>query len=665
MKKTLTSNFLFKIALGLFIVLLTLINYQALASEKSQNNDLNNPFLPLYPNDEDYKAFNQEIAQKIGIDLNNSCPLKIAVIDSGADVGAEALQGKIELYRNYTDDGIVKLQRAKKGFDNVIYLPNQRYKLGEAELKEARYYLGEYDLGDYPYLESEKCYAVLLIKTADTAKVYVDTDGDLDFGDEKMIGLYNETQDFVSLLTANGKLNLALSAIDENCESLQLSSDYLGHGTFIAGLIGGECNDYQGLVKDSRLLVYQIFEQDGQASQRNLAKSIMDALADGADIINLSLSLPINTEPSEELLQALESAAAKDVPVIAAAGNYGTNADSISYPARAESVLAVGALITKESYSRGRGINLLEDFIPAYSSRAADSYTNFVLAPACAISAVPQWFGEQYMFDEGSSVASAAATACAAHTLNQGADREDFLNNFAKAAKSLGYDWCRQGSGLVQAQWTAASDAQIELYQEKGYIRLENKDDESHEIYLTSDQTWLEVPYKVVVEAKSTNYLPVNEKISQKGYYTALVRTKIGEHRLNSVTLCYNVDRVEQLEENLKCQFDLKAGEIMDYYWQMEKDGELEIKVSLENLAWDDKSLPHGRIAVEICAPNGQVVQKSEAFGISFGEEKESEQIFTIDQAEEGLWRISIISSESLPLYNQLESYGWIEIKKK
>ena len=664
MKTNQTSNFFFKAALLFFIAVLTLVNYQALASEKNQNNDFNNPFYPLYPTDEDYKAFNQEIAQKVGLDLEYSCPVKIAVIDSGVDAGVESLQGKICLYRNYTADGTVKLEQAQKGYGNAVYLTNQSYNLGTMP-ENTEYYLGQYDLSDYPYLKSQQKYDILLARGENLLQVYVDTDNDLDFSDEKAIGLYNESGDYLSLKTAKGSLNLVLSAVDEANKSLQLSCDYLGHGTFIANLLSGESEDYQGLVKDSEILVYQIFEQDGQASQKNLAQSINDCLNDGADLINLSLSLPLEAEPSAELLQALQNAAAKNIPIIAAAGNNGTNADSISYPAKAENVLAVGALITKESYSRGRGINLLEDFVASYSPRAGENYTNFVLAPACAISAVPQWFGEKYMFDEGSSVAAAVATACAAQILMQGAPRENFVPNLAQAAKSLGYDWHIQGLGLVQADWLKSSGSQIELYQEKNYIRLENKDDESHEVFLFSDQDWLEVPYRVIVEAKSTNYLPIKENLSQKGYNTALVRSKIGPDRLYSTNLCYIANQAEKLEQSLKCQFDLKAGKTMDYYWQMEDGDEAEIKLGLEKLAWDDKSLPHGRIMAEVCAPNGQVVQKVDYFGISFAEKRQSEATVTITDAQEGLWRVSIISSESLPLYNQLESYGWVTIIKK
>ena len=148
MNKTWTSTFLFKIAFGVFVVLLTLINYQALASEKEQNSEFSNPFLPLYPNDSDYQAFNQEIAQRMGIDLDNSCPLKIAVIDSGIDAGADGLQGKIDIYRNYTADGAVKLQKVSKSLGAGLYLDNRRYGLPKTA-EAAKYYCGIYDSGRY------------------------------------------------------------------------------------------------------------------------------------------------------------------------------------------------------------------------------------------------------------------------------------------------------------------------------------------------------------------------------------------------------------------------------------------------------------------------------------------------------------------------------------
>lgn len=98
----------------------------------------------------------------------------------------------------------------------------------------------------------------------------------------------------------------------------------------------------------------------------------------------------------------------------------------------------------------GRGINLEEDFIPYYSSRAGVEYVNFAVAPGAAVAAVPAWMEEKYMFDEGSSIAAAVATACLAHALGQ--DNLGGKDNYTLRTQSLGYAWQREGRGLVQAE---------------------------------------------------------------------------------------------------------------------------------------------------------------------------------------------------------------------
>lgn len=68
-------------------------------------------FTPLYPYSTDYFSMNENLAVKVGIDFNESVPRKIAVIDSGADVGIEALTGRVEVYRDYTKDNVLKLDK--------------------------------------------------------------------------------------------------------------------------------------------------------------------------------------------------------------------------------------------------------------------------------------------------------------------------------------------------------------------------------------------------------------------------------------------------------------------------------------------------------------------------------------------------------------------------
>lgn len=665
MKKIKTSSWGAKFTVVLLLLTLCLANYQATAAQKETDAAAEASFAPFYPNDEDYRAFNREIAAKVGIDLQKECPVKIAVIDSGADIGHAALKDKVTVYRDYTACGQIKLKKVKPSYGRSVLNGSKRYYPGDPAEKGAEYYLGEFDLAAYWGLHSEDTYSVLLQRTADSAKVYLDTDRDRDLSDEKGVGLYNITREYLSLSLSCGELNLAVTDIAADGRSVTLSSDPVGHGTFIAALIGGECARYQGLAAASELLIYQIVAADGHAAQNDLALAINDALADGAELINLSLSLPVQGEPAAALTQALNEAAQKGVPIIAAAGNYGAAEGTLAYPAKDERVLAAGTLITKESYARGRGINLTADFIPSYNSRADALYSDFVLAPGCAVSAVPGWMAEEYMLDEGSSVAAAVTSACAAHLLAQGAAGEDLAAEMAAAAQSLGYDWCREGAGLVQADRVTASQAAVRLYQEEEYICLVNEDDEPHEVYLSCDQNWLQVPAQVMVAGASVNYLPVAVELPQDSCRTALVRSYIDEERQSGAKMCYTVDRAAELTaEGLRWHFDLKAGQSADYYWNLSEETEVTVKAELDRLNWTEKSLPHGRIALEIYDEQGRSIAKKDFFGISFAGEQESEWTVTIPQAC-GRLRLTVISSESLPLYNQPESYGWITVSKE
>lgn len=346
----------------------------------------------------------------MGIDLTKQGSVKIAVIDSGADVAIDALQGKVDIYRDYTRENILKLKKARIGAGKVIFCDNKRYYLGELLQKNAVYHIGGLDLKKYPALNSDSVYGVLSIVRAGKKTVYIDTDLDGDFSDEEALGIYEFDRGYVSLHDGTKTINIVCTAIKDNGAQVGLSSDYLRHGSFIAALIGGECAEYQGLAHGSRLMIYQVFADDN-AEQTALAQAVYDAVEDGAEIINLSLSLPLQGDIAAELDEALDYALAQKVPIVAAAGNYGGAEGTMSYPARKQGVIAVGTLITKEGYALGRGVNLQEDFVPYYSSRAAESYTEFLLAPGCAVSAMPSWAEEGYMFDEGSSTAAAVVTA--------------------------------------------------------------------------------------------------------------------------------------------------------------------------------------------------------------------------------------------------------------
>ena len=99
--------------------------------------------------------------------------------------------------------------------------------------------------------------------------------------------------------------------------------DDCGHGTHVAGIIASNSEVYRGVAYGADLLVYKVLNSNGDGTMSTVLAGIEQAVIDGADIINLSLSAPFNAPGFEPLNQAVNNAATQGVFVVAAAGNHG------------------------------------------------------------------------------------------------------------------------------------------------------------------------------------------------------------------------------------------------------------------------------------------------------------------------------------------------------
>lgn len=106
--------------------------------------------------------------------------------------------------------------------------------------------MGYFDLSRYPALECEKKYALLSIVCQGRKQIFLDSDRDGDFSDEEALGIYEFDRSYAELLTDTGALNVVCTKIAANGAEVALSGDFIGHGTFIASLVGGECTAYRG-----------------------------------------------------------------------------------------------------------------------------------------------------------------------------------------------------------------------------------------------------------------------------------------------------------------------------------------------------------------------------------------------------------------------------------
>jgi len=165
--------------------------------------------------------------------------------------------------------------------------------------------------------------------------------------------------------------------------------DRAGHGTAVASAAAGNTNtgsvSFSGMAPKAWLGNYRVYGSPGvndYATEDVLLTALNDAVADGMDVINfsggsLALTGPLDTGaacglsanmPCDLSATAFENAA-KTVVIVTAAGNDGDNGynypnfNSISSPASAPSVIAVGA--TMNSHAMGPSVKVLGTDVPA------------------------------------------------------------------------------------------------------------------------------------------------------------------------------------------------------------------------------------------------------------------------------------------------------------
>jgi subtilisin family serine protease len=113
-----------------------------------------------------------------------------------------------------------------------------------------------------------------------------------------------------------------------------LVDESYGHGTHAAGLVAL-------VAPDAEILVYRVLDADGHGHPLVIAQAVEDAIAAGADVINISFGMA--TKPKSKVLrEAFKRAREHDVSVVAAVGNDGRKTEQ--YPAREKEVLGVAAM---------------------------------------------------------------------------------------------------------------------------------------------------------------------------------------------------------------------------------------------------------------------------------------------------------------------------------
>jgi subtilisin len=243
-----------------------------------------------------------------------------------------------------------------------------------------------------------------------------------------------------------------------------------GHGTHVAGIIaanGTPPNGIRGIAPGVTLRSYRVFSAPGGlAANFTIAQAIDQAVLDGCDIINLSLKIDNQFDPSGFVIDPVVQSALQDardagVLPIAAAGN--DNRTVVDFPGRDPTCLAVSALGRAGTFPSGslEEGDILRPPTGTDPSNFIAAFSNFgpdvdLTGPGVGIvSTVPGGHGVL----SGTSMACPAVTGMAARLIAQNPTILNMQHNAARSAsmaslimqsaQTLGFDIEYEGQGIL------------------------------------------------------------------------------------------------------------------------------------------------------------------------------------------------------------------------
>lgn len=214
-----------------------------------------------------------------------------------------------------------------------------------------------------------------------------------------------------------------------------------GHGTHCAGIVGARQNGtgIVGIAPQSAIYAVKALDNSGSGNTSDIIAGIDWAIGQKMDIISMSLG---SQTSSTALQSACNSANSNGILVVAAAGNNGTakvskNADTINYPARYDSVIAVGATdsLNNRAYFSSTGKEL-DVVAPGYKI-VSDNYTGGTTVMSGTSMATPYVAGDIALLKQ-------------AHPGYTSTQIRDLLLNSCKDLGATGVDNL-YGHGLIQA----------------------------------------------------------------------------------------------------------------------------------------------------------------------------------------------------------------------
>jgi len=152
-----------------------------------------------------------------------------------------------------------------------------------------------------------------------------------------------------------------------------------GHGTHVAGTIAAvnEGLGIIGVAPQVDLYAVKVLGSTGSGSFSTIIAALDWCLANGIQVANFSLGS--STDPGTTTKAAFDNAAAKGLIICCSAGNSGSGANTVGFPAQYPSVIAVAATTSTDGYatysSTGPAVDIAAPGSSIYSCKMGGGYT--------------------------------------------------------------------------------------------------------------------------------------------------------------------------------------------------------------------------------------------------------------------------------------------------
>lgn len=230
-------------------------------------------------------------------------------------------------------------------------------------------------------------------------------------------------------------------------------SDNNGHGTHVAGIVGGSGaasgGKYKGVAPECSFYTAKVLGGDGSGSMSNVMAGIEWGVQQGVQVINLSLGSDGSCDGTDALSTTCDAAVSRGVVMCVAAGNAGPGPSTVGSPGCAKTVFTIGATDK-------------EDNVASFSSRGPTSDNRIkpdicfpgvnIVSCRAAGTSMGHPVDASYTSASGTSMATPHAAGACALILQAkpGLSPQQVKDLFTKTAKNLNLDPNSQGAGRAQ-----------------------------------------------------------------------------------------------------------------------------------------------------------------------------------------------------------------------